>query len=176
MNTKTSLTDSLSEDIFAGYIAFKEAKRELIERGVYSKEVQKSFANKALGNCLHFLKRLNSFEGYCKLYEKLVKDNGFAELDIIDHGEDYYYKKKDYKSFCQMMRRQDAVQFLFDFYLETKATSDKRLWELKKWKEEAKKEKEKRLVWEKKVEELRDSETFRIGKIVMWLPRKILGK
>lgn len=115
MNTKTSLTDSLSEDIFAGYIAFKEAKRELIERGVYSKEVQKSFANKALGNCLHFLKRLNSFEGYCKLYEKLVKDNGFAELDIIDHGEDYYYKKKDYKSFCQMMRRQDAVQFLFDF-------------------------------------------------------------
>lgn len=176
MNTGTSLTDSLSSDVFAGYLAFKEAKQELIARDVYSEKVQRSFANKALGNCMHFFRKLNSFEGYCKLYEKLVNDNGFAELDILDYGEGYYYKEKDYNNFCQMITRKDPFQFLFDFYMETKTTSDNRLRELRKWKEEAKKEKEKRLERERKIEELRSSETFRVGKAVLWLPRKILGK
>lgn len=176
MNTGTSLTDSLSGDVFAGYLAFKEARQKLVERGVYSEKVQRSFANKALGNCMHFLRKLNSFEGYCKLYEKLVNDNGFAELDIIDCGADYYYKEKDYDCFCQMMSRKDSFQFLFDFYIETKTTRDKRLRELRMWKDKARKEKERRIEQEKEIEKLKKSETFRVGKAVLWLPRKILGR
>ncbi len=190
-NTESSLTDSLTEEPLAGYNAFSEAKRELQSRGVYSEQIQRSFANKALGNCMHFFRKINKADSYDILFHKLVCEGGFIDLDIQDYGDaSYYYDKNAYRKFLKMQECGNAGEYLF-FLLneerESRVNQSVRLnrceEELKAVKKQLKKERQqrKKLESEKKrcedtICQIRQSKTFRAGKAIMWLPRKISGR
>ncbi|HIZ81379.1 MAG TPA: glycosyltransferase [Candidatus Mediterraneibacter pullistercoris] len=182
INTGISVTDSAPGNIMAGYNTLLEARSELIERGVYTEKLQKSFANKALGNCMYFFKKASTFEAYCRLYENLV-NGGFKDLDIVDHGKEYFYVEKNYKNFLKMMECKDPFRYLFGQYVDLKAVNysqsvqiKKNKKELKKVKQELKRIKEELKEKDRRIKEIRNSETYLIGKALLWLPRKILGK
>lgn len=182
INTGISVTDSASKDILAGYETLREAKAELEQRGVYTEKVRRSFANKALGNCMHFFRKANTLEAFCTLFNKLILEGGGTELDIIDYGKDYYYVEKNYSNYHRMLEYKDPFKYLFDIYLDAKCASENQRAQLAGIKQELKevkkviKEKEKQINEKnEKIEALRHSKTFLIGKAILWLPRKIWG-
>lgn len=189
VNTGISVTDSAAGDILAGYETLMEAKKELTERGVYTDKLRKSFANKALGNCMHFFRKASTIDSYCMLFDKMV-NGGFEDLDIVDHGKAYYYVEKNYNSFHKMMESQDSFRYIFEQYINLKTDSENQSAQLKKCRQELKESqkelkktqkelnrtKESLKEREEKIKDIRSSKTFLIGKAVLWLPRKLTGK
>ena len=81
-----------------------------------------------------------------------------------------------------MLEYKDPFKYLFDIYLDAKCASENQRAQLAGIKQELKeakkviKEKEKQINEKnEKIEALRHSKTFLIGKAILWLPRKIWG-
>lgn len=176
INTNISVTDSAAQDILAGYRTMLEAKNELIEKGIYTEKLKRSFANKALGNCFHFFRKANTLEAYQQLFDKLVNQNGFADLDVVDRGEDYYYFKKTYERFHLMMQKKDSFEYLFFQYMDLKQQNQKLTSKLEKSRNKIEKQQEKIENEKEKMQKLKESSTFKIGRLILWLPKKVFMK
>ncbi len=176
INTNISVTDSAAQDILAGYRTMLEAKNELIEKGIYTEKLKRSFANKALGNCFHFFRKANTLEAYQQLFEKLVNQDGFADLDVADNGEDYYYFKKAYARFHLMMQKKDSFEYLFSQHMDMKQQNQKLTSKLEKSRKKIEKQQGKIENEKEKMQKLKKSATFKIGKMILWLPRKVFKK
>ena len=77
----------------------------------------------------------------------------------------------------------DPFRYLFGQYVDLKAVNynqsvqiKKNKKELKKVKQELKRIKEELKEKDRRIEEIRNSETYLVGKALLWLPRKIMGK
>jgi glycosyltransferase involved in cell wall biosynthesis len=84
------------------YDAFLSLKKSIEDLELYP-EVEQSFVNIALSNCHSNLETMKSDDAFRLVYQKL-KDEGFKELGIDAHTEDYFYLKSDYQKYCNIQR------------------------------------------------------------------------
>ena len=100
-NNDTSLSNTREKSWFCFYDALC-ALRDVLKKYDLYEELERDFINYAL----HFsLWNLNTITGECyyKLYNKL-RDEWYADLSVCGHEEDYFYNKKEYKQFSEIMK------------------------------------------------------------------------
>lgn len=83
------------------YKSLVALRDRLMEIGVYS-EVERSFVNTALSNCLYNLHSLRTPEAFRTLYDKL-RTEYFMELGIDGRTEDYFYFVSHYVQYMKVM-------------------------------------------------------------------------
>ena len=179
-----SVTREKSWDCF--YQALCALRRQLKEWNLYDAREQ-DFINYCLHSSLWNLNSLR-YEPYFKLYDKL-KEEWLADLGITSHGIDYFYNRYEYQQF-RMIIDLDANEYLFGQLNMARSEKDRALAEVKRQqtranalKKDAEKQKrvntELRAVnkklrsKEKKLEKIYLSSSWRIGRAVTWIPRKI---
>ena len=99
-NNTDSLSNTREKSWFCFYNALTALRDTLKERGLFG-ELEKDFQNYAL----HFsLWNLNTITGPCYelLYNKL-RDEWFSDLGITGHDESYFYNRKEYLQFKEIM-------------------------------------------------------------------------
>ena len=101
-NNSDSLSNTREKSWNCFYNALCALQDTLKRKNLYW-ELEKDFRNYAL----HFsLWNLNTITGPCYeiLYNRL-RDEWFRELGITGHEESYFYNKKEYQQFCEIMER-----------------------------------------------------------------------
>lgn len=136
------------------YHALTELKNKLCDLNIYE-DVELSFRNLAFGVSIYNLCSLKSGESFCKVYER-IKQEILAEFNIADFKEEecYSYNKQKYEIYLKM-QQYSAQDYLFN-----------ELKEMKSWKGKAQRA-------EKELEKIKHSTTFKTGKTVLAVPRKL---
>ena len=101
-NNKESLSNTREKSWFCFYDALDALRKYLKEKGLYE-ELEQDFINYAL----HFaLWNLDTITGpaFNTLYNKL-KDEWFEDLGIAGKPEEYFYEKKQYLDYLEIMER-----------------------------------------------------------------------
>lgn len=153
VTTSLSVTREKSWDNF--YKALILLKDYLKVNNIY-KRFEQDFVN----YCLNFsLWHLNTLRGYSYyLLYNALRRNWFKELDIIGHDRDYYYSEASYKQFNNIMNN-DIGEIWSSRIIELEQ-------QLK-----ASNQRIKDLEFER--DSLLNSISFKVGRNITWLPRKI---
>lgn len=140
------------------YTAIKALKDKLINLGIFE-NVEQSFMNYALSLCIYNLFSLKNGANFTEFYNR-VKTEIFEELGLLTYDPNNYYSYNDrnYKKFCNIIEY-EASEYLF--YERKNENSEKNYWI-----ERAKKA-------EKNISKTKNSITFRVGKIIMFIPHSI---
>lgn len=83
------------------YQALAALKKELLNTGLFA-EVERSFVNTALLNCIYNLRSLRTPEAFRTLYERL-RNEYFSALGIEGKTADYFYYKNHYLQYVKIM-------------------------------------------------------------------------
>lgn len=198
VNYRINRHDSLQANMECNPLEFTiplvALKEELIKKGVYD-SVQKSFMNRCLSTSLYVLLSQKEFEAYKKVYDAL-KEKYFEVFGLTDGTQaQEIYIKEDFYEFIKISAK-SAEEYLFGNAFERKAgKSEKKQISDLKWRcrnfkkavqdkneyiEKLKneiKEKERRIEQLEYMEycywETTKSKTYKIGRAITWLPRKI---
>lgn len=162
----TSVSDKGAKDILGGYSSLLESKKQLIQRGLFSEEVERSFVNKAFPHLLHFRRMADDWGSFSRWYEGLVTNGGLLELGILGRSGDYFHNEKDYCSLCQLTNSKKPEEYLFNLYLEACGRGDALASGLRKRKAEVD-------TLKGRLEAIRRSKTFRVGQAALLIPKKI---
>ena len=162
-----SVTRENSWDCF--YHALVKLKQFLIEENLYAR-FEQDFINYALNFSLWHLNTIHG-KTYCLLYNAL-KNQWFAEFDILERTEEFFYDKKDYRQL------NDILEMELDSYLCQKIllleqdvlNKDHEIDLLKK--ERVKKENDIKSL-KRKVKNTQNSLSFKLGRTLTYVPRKI---
>lgn len=168
-----SATRDKSWDCF--YTALCKVRSELFEMGIFEK-YKSDFVDYALHSCLWNLNSLTENAGF-KLYDKL-KNEWFKELGITEAPWEWFLYKEEYKQFQEIMAAENdylsfrlaRIQFEnseLKRRLETKFTMPNEHKNISSQEAE---------FWRHELEATRNSLSFKVGRAVTWLPRKILRK
>lgn len=153
LKSSLSVTRENSWDCF--YHALTAVKQFLREQRLYER-FEADFINYAL----HFsLWHLNTIHGntYSLLYNAL-KNKWFEEFDILGHTEDFFYNKTEFRQFNEIMEM-DLDTYLckrIDSLEQDRLNKAKEIRRLKK-----------------KLSDVQNSLSFRAGRILTFLPRKL---
>ncbi len=100
-NTETSTQST--KDLYPTefYKAFKELKKQLIEKDVFDK-VQRSYVNMVLTESLHHLKTVKSIEAKQKIIELLINE-AFDYYDLESYDEAYFYNINNYDAYKSLV-------------------------------------------------------------------------
>ncbi len=162
--------------------AYEEARRELVQRGIYE-EVEKGFAERFFASCVHNLSTVNTskaWEEICvRLFDSEIVAQGFRPLEEYQIPENVrrILLARQIMECCGRMRTDDQyasadLKGLYDYVLEELRADRVAQRKLQKQLNEANRK------IRRKDEELKDikgSVAFRIGKGIMWLPKKLRG-
>lgn len=190
INYGTSLTGKSSKTPLCVYEAFSKTYEELKSKPDFE-DIKQSFLNKTLRSLCYFLTKQVDYEAYKTIYEKYRTD--VIEKWNFPEDKDYYYVEKDYERLCQI-RELDVTQFLLNEYKgvfdtirlhrdaknkqkekvakqkEKIATQKERIADLKEERNQLKKE---RNQLNKKVKDITSSSSYKIGRIITYIPRKL---
>jgi hypothetical protein len=95
VNTGSSQTDGLASYPESAYLPYIELKKSLVNWGIYE-TVKQSFVNCATAFMRYFYDKVNTFEAFEFLTEKL-QNEVFQELDINGKSKDYFYDERLYQ-------------------------------------------------------------------------------
>ena len=157
------------------YNALLELRREFKEMGIWEK-YQPDFTDYALNSCLWNLNTLGENAGM-KLYEKL-KSEWFLELGIVDSPQEWFQFPDEYKQFQQIMQADDDYLSFRLERLKFENTALKQQLDAQYAAAQAapSSDSHEALFWQRELEATRKSLSFRIGRALTWLPRKILRR
>lgn len=172
VNGSLSATRDKSWECF--YNALTELKREMTEMGIWEK-YRPHFTDYALHSCLWNLNSLSENVG-TKLYEKL-KNKWFEELGITDAPAEWFTVKDEYKQYQQIMQtNNDYLTFRLQRMRFENSELKRRLEaQLAAPQTAQTADVQEAVFWQRELEATRNSLSFRIGRAVTWLPRKIRG-
>ena len=173
-NVSGSLSATREQSWECFYNALLAVQNELKNMGLWEK-YQPDFTDYSLHSCLWNLNSLSENAGM-KLYEKL-KTQWFQELGITDAPQEWFNVPDEYKQFRQIMQAEDdyltmQLQKLRFENSELKCKLEAQLAEPKSAPTVGTQE---ALFWQRELEETRKSLSFRLGRAITWLPRKIRG-
>lgn len=197
INYGSSLTGKASDTPLCVYDAYRQTYEHLKEQAAFER-VRQSFLNKTLRAFFYFLSKQTTLEAYEKLYNH-YKEEVFPKWGFPAE-ESFYYVAKDYNRFVRV-KCMNAMEFVHSEYRNTfdevrilkdiKATQKEKILTLKqknalqKDKVEKLKEKNEKLrttnsiLKEKNeklrvsIREIRESFSYRIGRVITYIPRKI---
>ena len=140
------------------YEALQSLYQELKRREIYD-EVEKSFKNMVFGVSIYNLCSLKTSETFSEVYNRL-KTEIFSEFGLDDFKKEdcYTYNEKKYAIYMDM-KQYDVQQYLFLQIMKLRQ-------EKSYWVKRAKKA-------EKDIKDVKDSITFKTGKTLLSVPRKI---
>lgn len=90
--------------------AYYGVKMTLHEEGLYE-QVEQSFVNKALANCISRLGMLSAYQPYEYLYNKL-KNEYFAAFEFDKYDKSYFYNEDDYETY-KVIESSSLAEFLY---------------------------------------------------------------
>ena len=156
------------------YNALLEMRRELREMGIWEK-YQTDFTDYALNSCLWNLNTLSENAGV-KLYEKL-KSEWFRELGITDAPQEWFQFTEEYKQYQQIMQAEDDyLTFRLErLRIENTALKQQLEAQYAAVQSAPSLDSQETLFWQRELEATRKSLSFRLGRAITWLPRKIRG-
>ena len=162
----TSLQANNDKSPYNWYAALVQLKSKLEELGIF-KDVEQSFMNYALSLSIYNLFSLKDVNVFCEFYNK-AKAEMFGNLGLPDYdpAEFYSVNKDKYEKFCAVLEYTPEEYM----YNEIKKLKEEKFW----WMKRAKTAENKLKKSEKKVKNIKRSETFRVGKAILYIPRKIL--
>lgn len=162
----TSLQANNDKSPYNWYAALVQLKSKLEELGIF-KDVEQSFMNYALSLSIYNLFSLKDVNVFCEFYNK-AKAEMFGNLGLPDYdpAEFYSVNKDKYEKFCAVLEYTPEEYM----YNEIKKLKEEKFW----WMKRAKTAENKLKKSEKKVKSIKRSETFRVGKAILYIPRKIL--
>lgn len=173
-NVRNSLsaTRELSWECF--YHALIAIREEMKAMGIW-KDYQSDFVDYALHSCLWNLNTLSDNEGM-KLYDRL-KTEWFAALGITDAPVDWFQVKEEYRQYEKIMRAEDDyVTFrLARVNFENSQLKGRLEAQLSLPERTADADTQEATFWRYALEETRNSLSYKIGRAITWLPRKIRG-
>ncbi|MCM1167685.1 MAG: hypothetical protein NC401_16995, partial [Ruminococcus sp.] len=174
-NVSGSLSATREKSWECFYNALCEVRRELREMGVFEK-YERDFVDYALHSCLWNLNSLGEKAGIA-LYDKL-KSEWFKELGIVDAPAEWFRFKDEYRQFCEIMSADnDYVAFKLARVNFENSEMKKQLAErVTVTQTTAPLDAQEAEFWRRELEATRDSLSFKVGRAVTWLPRKILRK
>ena len=174
-NVSGSLSATREKSWKCFYNALCEVRRELKEMGVFGK-YERDFVDYALHSCLWNLNSLGEKAGMA-LYDKL-KTEWFEDLGIIDAPAEWFRFKDEYRQFCEIMRADnDYVVFRLARVNFENSELKKRVAErVTVTQTTAPLDAQEAEFWRRELEATRNSLSFRVGRAVTWLPRKILRR
>lgn len=140
------------------YEALKALMAELKRRGIYN-DVELSFRNLAFGVSIYNLCSLKTAASFTEVYDQL-RNRVFAEFSLEDFSDKdcYSYNEKKYEIY-HAMKRYTVAEYLFQ---ELQKTKEEKAY----WLNKAKKA-------EKEVKDIKESITFKTGKKIIAVPKKI---
>ena len=161
----TSLQANNALSPYNWYAALLHLKKRLEELGIFP-DVEQSFMNYALSLGIYNLFSVKSANVFCEFYNR-AKHEMFPALGITKYDpEAFYAVNRDKYEKLKGVMRYSPQEYMFN--------------DIKKLKEEkfrlingARDARKKTAAAEKKLAELRQSETFRLGRFLLFLPRKI---
>lgn len=173
-NVGNSLSATREKSWECFYNALTAVKNELIEMGIWDR-YKPDFVDYALHSCLWNLNTLSDNEGM-KLYQKL-KSEWFEKLEITDAPPEWFTSKDEYRQFQQIMRADDDyVTFrLARVSFENSQLKNRLEAQLSVPEKTADINTQEAAYWRHALEETRNSKSYKIGRALTWLPRKIRG-
>lgn len=182
VDQSVSLFGSLAKDPTIPIKNWITTRESLISHGVFP---EKSFNNKILTTLVYFLRNMNNLDAFREAY-RFLKEEALEQLGIVEHELEYYYTPW-HSGFVKVLLNGNVddmmMFFMSENYRQLKEQSAKvnnlgiELNQTKKTVRDLNKEiksKEKTISnREKRILDLETSWSYRIGKIIMWLPGKI---
>ncbi len=143
--------------------AYLETRKRLIDAGLYE-QFEQSYTNWVIEGALYNI-RVNK-QADAKQYARgIIKFEGEKEFGFLQHEREYYYKPQQYDEYRQILET-DSVDVLQKEIAALKADN-------KKLKDDVKKVKTDNDRQKKIIRDLKKSVSFRIGRVITWVPRKI---
>lgn len=115
VNSGTSVSASVSQDILAGYRSMLVIRDMLQERETFCDGIRQSFVNKALSSTFHYCRQADTPESFA-LWFDAMKGYGLEALDIIGHDESFFYSEKEYEQLDELLRARSSFELLFWYY------------------------------------------------------------
>jgi glycosyltransferase involved in cell wall biosynthesis len=148
-------------------LAFHDAhvalRDELVKCGVFP-EVERSFVNAILSNCLYNLHSLRTPEAFNGLYEKL-RSEYFGELGVDGRDEEYFFSQRQYEQY-QKIKQMAPEEYLLD---ELRSHSS----ELKEMRSRLKRTRAKLAKTKTQLSKVESSLSYRIGQGISYIPRSL---
>lgn len=195
VNNSASLSGKASDTVFCAYDSYAYTLERMKQDGGFGL-VERSFRNRAISGFYHAMNIQTTFEGYRKLYVKLVQE-GFARFGLLEQERDFFYDKWMYDDLHQMLES-SPEDFLLQKSMSRRLTAEKGKGEQRRLRQELEheteakrkierelgsrlKQKETELLelrqqlekQRKQEEELRQSFSFRLGRTLTWPVRKL---
>ncbi len=191
INNETSLSGKASNTVFCAYDSWAFT-RDAIKNDPDYPLVRLSFLNRALSGFFHSLDIQTDFDAYQKLYHRLVEE-GFRSFGLTACKEEEIYEPWMFCDMQKMMemtpedfliQKDNARRVNADYFRgrvqtfkgknkELKEKLKSRKEEIKKLKQENKKLQEENKKLRKKYREIQESISYRLGRLLLWLPRNI---
>lgn len=174
-NVSGSLSATREKSWECFYNALCKVREELIDMGVFEK-YKANFVDYALNNCLWNLNTLSENAGV-KLFDKL-KSEWFKELGIVDAPPEWFIYKEEYKQYQEIMAAENDYLSFKLARVRIENNELKRRLEAKTTMPSVSNtvSSQEAEFWRNELEATRNSLSFRVGRAITWLPRKILGK
>ena len=148
------------------YDGLKGLEKTLIEHNLYNK-YKRDFINYALYLNLYTLNSIHDM-AYLEMYA-LLRDKWFDEFAISGYEKRYYFSPQDYKQLLYMQE----TEAMDDFMSKFKSLHEKVVKLEGAQDENSDNLSQKILLCESELNEIKDSISFRIGRLITCIPRKI---
>lgn len=171
-----SLSARVSETKYCTAEAFRAAWQRLEGEPEFTEELRQSFANKTIGPLLITLRRQGEISSYAELYS-YYQETALKEFGLWNREKEFFHNEQDYED-LQMIQHCNYQEFLLyqaqsyeKRFKQVRGKQRASSRELKAKKKEIDKLK-------KRIEELEDSTSYRVGRAITYVPGKIknLGK
>lgn len=175
-NVENSLSATRDKSWQCFYNALCEVKRELTLMGIWEKQ-KPYFVDYALHSCLWNLTTLGAQAGQL-LYDKLTGE-WFKELGISDAPSEWFTNEKEYKLYSFIVTSDGgydaAIGEYKKLYGDTDNNSIKESVEFELFAQDEGAFSQEAEYYKRCLEETRKSMSYKVGRAVTWLPRKIRG-
>ena len=184
-NQKQSLVGTISKSPLTPFQAWMDAAENLEKKGALPEQ---SYVNKVIGSMVYLLRNIRQREAFLSTVE-FLQDGGLTRLHIWEREAEYYYAPwyAEFVSHILHDSPQDFQAYLaYVTYIQlTERTGEKRVKEqsLKETKQQLKSLKKEHAQLEKELastqrhyEQLKNSWSYRIGRVLTWLPRRIMRR
>lgn len=177
-NQQLSLVGTLSKSPLTPFQAWMDVAENLEKKGSLPEQ---SYVNKVIGSMVYLLRNIRQREAFLSTVE-FLQNGGLTRLHIRERDADYYYTPwyAEFVSHILQDSPQDFQAYLaYVTYIQlTERTGEKRAKEqkLKETKQQLKALKKELASTQRRYEQLKNSWSYRIGRVFTWLPRRIMRR
>ena len=199
LNQEESLFGTLSKSPLVPFAAWISVAEKLTELNVFPEE---SYANKVISSTVYLLRNIKEADAFAEVFD-FLKNGGLERLHIQEREEQFYYTKwhcefvkhlindsredfrayLSYQTYLQLVQR-SAQKSVQDEKIRQQNMKIKDLEKIKQQKEqleqqlkeqqaEVKQLQKKLKKTETERDKIRNSWSYKVGRIIMWLPGKI---